>query len=120
MTSFHQSALADHVARESDVPLAGNSFPQGGQLSFDDIESLDEWLAVGDYSHNVSLSLADLTTIDSGRVGWLVTTHKRFSQEGGRLVVHSIRIQAMETVRFLGLDRVLQIAEDKSAALRLF
>jgi len=119
MTSLHQSASAA-VADKSEMPLVRESFSQDAQLIFDDVESLNEWLAAGDYSHNVLLSLNNLTSIDSRCIGWLVTAHKRFCQEGGKLAVHSIRPQAMETVRFLGLDRVLHIADDEAAALRLF
>ena len=116
MTSVHQSASP---VVESQVSLAGDDFSQPRQLSFDDVESLDEWLGAGDYSHKVLLSLADLATIDTRRIGWLVTTHKRFVQDGGKLIVHSIRRQAMETVRFLGLDRVLDVADSQADALGL-
>jgi anti-anti-sigma factor len=119
MTSFHESASAALVDK-SEVPVIRESFSQDAQLSFDDVESFDEWLSAGDYARNVLLSLEDLTSIDSHRIGWLVTAHKRFCQEGGKLAVHSIRPQAMETVRFLGLDRVLHVADDEAAALRLF
>lgn len=119
MTSLHESASAA-VADKSEMPLVRESFSRDVQLSFDDVESLDEWLAAGDYARNVLLSLHNLTSIDSRCIGSLVTAHKRFCQEGGKLVVHSIRPQAMETVRFLGLDRVLYIADDEVAALRLF
>jgi anti-anti-sigma factor len=122
MTSLNQSAssaVAEHGTGRSETSFVQQSIPGHAEFSLDDVDLFDEWLVGGDYAQNVLLSLANLVSLDSRHIGRLVTAHKRFSQAGGKLVIHSIRPQAMETVRFLRLDRVLHIAEDRRAAEQL-
>jgi anti-anti-sigma regulatory factor len=88
-------------------------------LSLDDVESFDELLSLGVCTGRVALSLADLKSVESRRIGWLMAVHKRFSEEGGKLVVHSLRPLLMDALRFLRVDRVLHIAADEAAARRM-
>jgi hypothetical protein len=48
-----------------------------------------------------------------------VSVHKRFCEEGGKLVVHSVWPLLMDAFRFLSLDQVLHVADNESAARRL-
>jgi anti-anti-sigma regulatory factor len=111
--------LADNPVNELEVPLIPKRLSPEGPLSLDDVESLDELLSPGFCACQVALSLADLKSVDSRRISWLAAVHKRFCEEGGKLVVHSVWPPLMEALRFLRLDQVLHVAEDEAAALRL-
>jgi len=113
------AVLADKMVDESEVPLIREHLSQAGQLNLEDLRSLDEWPSPDVYSRNVSLSLADAAFLDTRWISRLLTAHQRFREEGGRLVVHSIRPRAMGLLKFLRLDRVLHIAEDEAAARQL-
>jgi anti-anti-sigma regulatory factor len=88
-------------------------------LSFDDVESFDELLGPGVCAGQVSLSLAKLDRVETGRIGWLMAADRRFREEGGTLVVHSVWPLMMDALRFLRLDRVLHVADNEAAAWRL-
>ena len=121
MSSFQESGsavLADKMVDESEVPLIRERLSQAGELNLDDFHSLEE-SSPDIYNRNVSLSLADAAFLDTRRIGRLLAAHERFRQEGGKLVVHSIRPQAMGLLEFLRLDLVLHIAEDEAAAQQL-
>lgn len=122
MSSFQESGsavLADKMLDESEVPLIRERRRQVGQLDLEDLHSLDEWPSPDLYSRNVALSLADAAFLDTRWISRLLAAHERFREEGGRLVVHSIRPRAMGLLKFLRLDRVLHIAEDEAAAQQL-
>jgi anti-anti-sigma factor len=119
VSSFHEptsAAVADKIVGDSEVPLIGER-PSGDRaLSFGDVRSLDEMAGPSVYARKAVLSLEDLRSIDSHRIGWLLNLHNRFSEAGGQLVVHSIRPRPMETLRFLHLDRTLHVADDEAGA----
>jgi anti-anti-sigma regulatory factor len=111
--------MGDKMVGDAGVPLIGERPSQDGTLSFDNVRSLEELPGPGVYARKVVLSLEDLRSIDSQRIGWLLEVHRRFCEAGGRLAVHSIRPRPMETLRFLHLDRVLRVAEDEAGAREL-
>ena len=122
VSSFQQSGsavLADKMVDESEVPLIRERLSQDGQLNLDDLHSFDESPSPDVYGRNVSLSLADAAFIDTRCISRLLALHRRFRQEGGKLVVHSIRPRAMGLLKFLRLHLVFHIAEDEAAALQL-
>ena len=81
------------------------------------LQPFDDVLGPGVCARNVLLSLAETTFIDTRCLGWLLTIHRRFCQEGGRLVVHSIRPQVTAILELLRFEFILNIAEDETAAL---
>ena len=111
--------LADNPVNQSEVPLIRERLRTDGPLSLDDVESFDELLDCGVCAGRVALSLADLKSVESRRISWLAALHQRFCEEGGKLVVHSVSPLLVEAFGFLRLDRVLHVAEDEAAALRL-
>jgi anti-anti-sigma regulatory factor len=98
---------------ESGVPVIRQRLSQDGELN------LDELMGPGGHGRSALLSMADVGLVDSRRIGWLMAAHKRFGEEGGKLVLYSVRLRARETLAFLRLDRVLHIAEDEAAAAAL-
>ena len=95
------------VGRVVDVDLAWEQDPMG--------DLLDD----RGYARRVLLSLNDSDHVDSSGLARLLVWHKRFQEAGGKLVLHSIPIQVMETLRILRMDLVLQLAPDESSALKL-
>ena len=71
------------------------------------------------YARRAVLSLADTDYVNSSGLALLLIWHKRFRDAGGKLVVHSIPVYVMETIRILRLELVLNLAEDASTALEL-
>jgi len=84
-----------------------------------DLKPFDNVLGPAGYTRNVSLSLAETTFIDTRCLGWMLAVHKRFSEAGGRLVMHSVRPQIMEILAMLRFGEILSIVDDEAAALKL-
>jgi anti-anti-sigma regulatory factor len=120
VTSHSASALlADNPVDQLEVPLRGECLSRDEPLGVDDVQSLDELLSPGFCACHVALSLANVRSVDSRRISWLVEVHKRFCDEGGKLVIHSVWPLVMEALRFLRLDGVLHLADNEAAARQL-
>jgi len=102
------AAQAGSVVCGLEPPVVRESLPPN------DEPNLDDFVHPG---VDTLLSMADLPVLDTRRIGWLLAAHRRFDEAGGRLVLHSVRLQAQESLEFLRLDRVLHIAKDEAAAL---
>jgi anti-anti-sigma factor len=70
------------------------------------------------YARKVLLDLADCDFVSSSGLALLLVWHKRFSEAGGVLIIHSIPNQVMEVFKILRMELVLNLAEDKTAALQ--
>jgi hypothetical protein len=122
MSDFHDAVSAtgaENLVDESEVPVIPGRYAQDRPIALDGLPSFDELERSGVFTRKAVLSLADLRSFDSRRIGWLLKVHERFARAGGKLAVHSMRPQPMETLRFLRLHHVLHIAEDEAAALEL-
>jgi len=121
MVTIHEF-VPDTVARRlpagHEALLVWEGLSREGRLHLEDLPPLDEFLTPEVCARNVLLSLEDVVFVDSRSIGWLLAVHDRFRQGGGKLTVHSIRPQAQESLGFLHLNDVFNIAEDKSAALK--
>jgi anti-anti-sigma factor len=51
-------------------------------------------------------------------MGVLVTLHKKAADTGGRLLLCSLRSELQKVLQMVKLERILQIAPDKNAALK--
>ncbi len=83
-----------------------------------DPDPMSDLLGSGGYARNVLLSLEETQFIDSSGLSWLVICHKRFSEAGGRMVLHSIATTVLELLHVMRLELVLHLAEDEAAALK--
>jgi anti-anti-sigma factor len=68
------------------------------------------------YSHKVMLDLEKATYIDSAGLGWLVICHKRFVENNGNLVLHSVSPQVYRVLQIVRLPLILNIAAGEAAA----
>ena len=83
------------------------------------VDPLDNLVDSPGYERTVMLSLANTEYIDSSGLAMLLVWHKRFCQAGGILVIHSIPIHVMDTLRVMRMELVLHLAKDESAAMEL-
>ncbi len=65
------------------------------------------------YKTIVELDLAETRFINSSGLGWLLITHKRCTENGGRFVMHSLPPPIRQLIGVLKLDRVLCIVESE-------
>ena len=84
-----------------------------------DFQPFTALLGPDGYTRRVLLSLVEPMSINTAGMSWLLVLQKRFRESGGRLVVHSLRPQVVEMLRFVRFEVVLDIAEDETAALEL-
>ncbi len=69
------------------------------------------------YERKVLVDMAKTTFIDSSGIGWLITSHKRFKENGGMLVLHSIPPRVRQALDFLRIGSIIHLASDEKAAL---
>src|SRR3954454_23754795 len=68
------------------------------------------------YTRKVLLDMRDSNYLDSMCIGWLLSAHKRFRTEGGKLVLHSLQPLAANVISLLHLNGVFSIAADAEKA----
>lgn len=83
------------------------------------LDPLRQILGPDVYKRTVLLDMQESNYLDSMCVGWLLGTHKRFRENGGRLVIHSLQPLAYNVITLLRLNTVLQMAGDTQKALDL-
>jgi anti-anti-sigma factor len=71
------------------------------------------------YSRTVLLDMRDSNYLDSMCIGWLLSAHKRFRENAGKLVIHSLQPLASNVISLLHLNGVFLIAADADKALKL-
>ncbi len=69
------------------------------------------------FSRKVLLRMDKATFIDSSGIGWLITLQKRFRENGGALVLHSIPPRVQQVFGFIRLDKIVLMAENEASAL---
>jgi anti-anti-sigma regulatory factor len=71
------------------------------------------------YTHRVLLNLDRTPGIDTSGLCWLVSSHKLFTQAGGRLVLTGVPPVILDVLDFLRLTPLLHIAMDEQEASEL-
>ncbi|MEQ8791890.1 MAG: STAS domain-containing protein [Pirellulaceae bacterium] len=71
------------------------------------------------YRRRVLLNMEDSEFLDSSGVSWLLVAHKRFRDQGGRLVLHSLPPMVSNVLKVLRMNQILTLAETEQAALKL-
>jgi anti-anti-sigma factor len=83
------------------------------------IDPIRAVLGPNGYQRTVLLDLRESSYLDSMCIGWLLSTHKRFREQGGKLILHSLQPVASNAISLLRLNTVFQLAADKEQALQL-
>ncbi|HEY0984328.1 MULTISPECIES: STAS domain-containing protein [unclassified Schlesneria] len=83
------------------------------------IDPIRALLGPSAYQKTVLLDMRDSSYLDSLCIGWLLSCHKRFREQGGKLVIHSLPTVAANVISLLRLNTVFQMADDSEKALQL-
>jgi len=67
----------------------------------------------------VLVNMQEVTVLASMGLGALVTLHKLCQEQGGRLVVCSLRPDIAQVLKITHLDKILKIVADRDAAKKL-
>jgi anti-anti-sigma factor len=89
-----------------------------GSASIDD-DPLADLLGDGVYGQRVLLNLKQCRHLDSTGIGYLLTCHRRFDRQGGKLVLHSISPAVSRLLQLMRVDQLLHIAGNASEAAEL-
>ena len=80
---------------------------------------LVELLGDGWASGALIIDFSKVSYMYSGGIGWLFDSNRASRAAGGKLVIHSLKPQVSQPLSFVGAERVLTIAPDRDAALKL-
>jgi anti-anti-sigma factor len=70
----------------------------------------------GIFGRRVLLNLQESQYLDSTGVEWLLHTHRRFQENGGMLVIHSVTPVMQQILKMMRMDALLNLAADEPAA----
>ena len=79
---------------------------------------LKDVLGEGWASRRVAMDLGGATYMDSAAIGWLLSLHKSFEQEGGRLILFALHPNVRRVLDIMRINQVLDLAEDRQHALK--
>lgn len=85
-------------------------------------ESIGRFEAVGGssiYSRKVLLGLSKCDYVDSMGIGWLLSSHRKFRECGGMLVVHSPSPIVLQILTLMRMELVLHLAATEELAREL-
>ena len=80
-------------------------------------DPLGDLLGAGAFSRNVLLDMSDTEFLDSSGVSWLLVSHKKFQEEQGRLIIHSVPPIVLNVIKILRMNLVFELAENEQKAL---
>ncbi len=94
-----------------------------GKVSQDGIprdkEPISGLLGPDAYTLTVLLDLKDTEVIDSSGIGWLLVCHKRFAEQGGRMICHSAPPAVANVFKLMRMDLVFDSAANAAEAEKL-
>ncbi len=82
-------------------------------------DALEALLGPRCYTHKVLLDVAGAPTVTTSGIGWLLGVNRRFSQDGGRLVLHGVMPQVMDVLKFACVAPQLLLASGEARATEL-
>jgi anti-anti-sigma factor len=100
-----QSTDADVMCLQCEGKITQTDFKPGADL-------LIQVAGNGVYARRLLIDLSRCDYMDSSGIGWLVTCHKRFKTQKGRMVLHSLPPMIMNMLRMLKMEQVFAVASD--------
>ncbi len=98
------AAYGDATARD---------FPTPETVHFDQLLGAD-WA-----SNRVALDMDAISYVDSSAIGWLLGLQKKFGENGGRLVLHSVQPHVKNILSLLKIEKIVPVAADLDAARKM-
>ena len=102
---------AGYVKLATDGEITSEDFAESK-----DKNPLESVLGTSWASNSVLLNLAKTPFIDSSAIGWLLESHRKMQQAGGKLVPHSAQPRVGELLDLLKLRSVLNLMPDEKSA----
>jgi anti-anti-sigma factor len=81
-------------------------------------DPIGEVAGTGVYSRKVLLDMSGTEFLDSSGVSWLLVSHKKFQEENGRLIIHSVPPIVLNVIKILRMNLVFELADNEDAALK--
>ena len=76
-----------------------------------------EALIGGDWANNkVIMDLDKVSYVDSTAIGWLVSCHKQFKENGGKMILHSIHPSVAQVFDMLKIGSLFPLVDDVDEA----
>ncbi|MCS7239366.1 MAG: STAS domain-containing protein [Thermoguttaceae bacterium] len=97
-------AFVGRIVRDNSMPLT---------------EAFESALGPAGYRQPVVVSFERTFFIDSSGLSFLIQCHKRFTQAGGKLVMHSLTPSVLTLFETMGLHQVFLLAENEPLALQM-
>lgn len=82
-------------------------------------DPMSDLLGADAYRRRVCLDLGNTAFLDSSGINWLILSNKRFREQGGRLVLHSLPPLVMNVIKILKMQRVFEIVDSSQSAKKL-
>jgi anti-anti-sigma factor len=82
-------------------------------------DPLGDFFGQSIYSKGALLNLQHSHYLDSTGVEWLLSSHKRFKDAGGKLVVFGLNPVMSQILKMMRMDLVLNLAKDEAAAMEM-
>ena len=86
------------------------------QIYFQIGNPLEKILGCLTFTRKVILNLEKVNFLDSSGLSWLVACHKRFQQQGGRMILCAIPPRIVQVLQFCRMDRLFGVADDEADA----
>jgi anti-anti-sigma factor len=86
------------------------------QIYFQLGNPLEKLLGPTTFTRKVILNMENVNFLDSSGLSWLVACHKRFQQQGGRMILCSISPRIFQVLNFCRMDRLFAVTEDEAEA----
>jgi len=67
-------------------------------------------------SQRVLLNMEQVAFIDSSAIGWMIDSHRRFKDKGGRLVLYAPTPRVKDMIDLLKMRQVLDVRDTESDA----
>jgi anti-anti-sigma factor len=81
-------------------------------------DALADLLGPDVYVRKVLLDMRDAEFLDSSGISWLLISHKRFREKGGRLVLFAVPPMVMNVLKILRMQLVFDLAGTHEEALQ--
>lgn len=72
------------------------------------------------YKQRVMVSMAKAGHVDSTGIEWLLNCHRKFQEQGGKLVLHNLTMATQKLFHMMRMHLVLNIASNEESAKTLF
>lgn len=81
-------------------------------------DKLVDLLGTTAYTHKLLIDMRDAEYLDSSGISWLLISHKRCREQGGRLVLFALPPMVMNVLKVLRMQLVFDLAGSYDEALQ--